>query len=237
MNLYSISVDLILIAVFAYTVYRSYKRGFVDAVSGLLSLIGAFLAANMFGFVLEGLLYREVIAPLVTEAVGGALTDAAASVSTSLSDALAALGAQAERLTHTAQGLGIRIPLESVLPQSVADTAALGALTEEMTASASQPIAQALSHAAAFVILFVLSYLLLRIVFRALDLVMRLPILRTVNRAAGGLCGVLVGAGYAFLCAQLLSLVLGILVTDGTFPPEILDGRIFGFLTGTVNIL
>lgn len=232
MNLYSITIDLLLIAVFAAAVHRSYKRGFVDAVSGLLSLVGAYIAAGMFGFVLRGFLYREVFSPLVTDAVGRALSDAAASVTTSLSDALASLQTQAERLTHIADGLGIRIPIDGALPQSVEDPAALGVLTGELTASAAQPIAEALSSAAAFVILFAAAYVILRIVFGALDLVMHLPILRTLNRAAGGICGVLLGAGYAFLAARLLSLILGILVTNGTLPPEILDGAVFGFLTG-----
>ena len=129
MNLYAITIDLLLIAVFAAAVHRSYKRGFVDAVSGLLSLVGAYIAAGMFGFVLRGFLYREVFSPLVTDAVGRALSDAAASVTTSLSDALASLQAQAERLTHIADGLGIRIPIDGALPQSVEDPAALGALT------------------------------------------------------------------------------------------------------------
>lgn len=232
MNLYSAAVDLILIAVFALTVIRSYRRGFVDAVSGLLSVIGAFIAAKMFGFVLQDFLYRSVLNPLVTEAVAAALSDTAASVTTSIADTFAALSAQADRLAQTAANLGIQIPLTELLPDSIADAAAVSTLTEELTVSAAQPIAEKLSEGAAFVILFIAAYVVLRLVFGALDIVMRLPILGTINRTAGGLCGVLVGAAYAFLCAQLLSLVLGILVTNGTFPPEIMDGTVFGYLTG-----
>lgn len=234
-SVYSFAVDLVLVLIFAGTVLHARRRGFVNAVSGLLSLIGAFIAAKMFGFILEGYLYRTVLAPLITDAAAKALSDAALAVSTSLDAALAAVTAQAQQLAATAAGLGVPVDIGALLPEAVADASVLGEVTAHVTDAVAAPIARQLSCAAAFVILFLAVYLILRLVFGMLDIVMRLPILRTLNRMAGSICGILLGAGYAFVAAHLLSLILGILVTKGTLPPDVLDGALLAFLSGAAT--
>ena len=60
LNPYALTVDILLIAVFAWTVYRAWKRGFVDAVAGLLSVIGAVGVSRMFGYVLRDILKQKI---------------------------------------------------------------------------------------------------------------------------------------------------------------------------------
>jgi len=77
-NPYALSVDIVLIVVFVWTVYRAWKRGFVDAVAGLISVIGAVIVSRMFGFVLRDILKQKVFEPLIGKTVAAAIENAIA---------------------------------------------------------------------------------------------------------------------------------------------------------------
>jgi len=232
LNLYAISVDLLLIGVFGYTVYRAWKRGFVGAAAGLLSFIGAWIAAGMFSYILDGFLQRTLFDSLVTDMIGSVISNAVMTAGETAETAAQALNASLESIRAYADTFGISLPTET-LPQLSLHSAADSALIAEMTEQLSAPIAEKLSFWAAHLILFLIAYLLLRFVFGVLDIVARLPILHQANSLLGGICGVLLGAGYAWIAARLLAFVLGIFVARGDLPPEFLDGTVFGALTGT----
>ena len=234
MNVYAMIVDLLLIGIFAITVYRSWKRGFVSAVAGLLSFIGAWIAAGMFSFVLDGFLQRNMFDPLVTDIVGSVITQAAENAASGVDSALDAVSASLESILAFTDTFSIPLP-DDILPQlsagGIADSAALA----DLTAQISEPIAAALSAWTAYIILFAVVYILLRIVFSVLNLTMRLPLLNTANKLLGVICGIVLGAGYTLIAARLLALILGILVTREMLPPQVLDGVIFGIFSGSVQ--
>ncbi len=232
MNLqpYALAVDVVLVAIFALTVYRAWKRGFVGAVSGLLALAGAALVAYMFAYIPEGILLRRVFVPFTEDILGDVVARAVLSAGTAADGGMDALSASLASLTDTAASLGIPLNGPITLPD-VVDPSAMSLLTEEITSRLTPPIAGWLAKITAYLLLFLFAYLILRFVLRIVDLVMKLPILRGANTLLGGTCGVLLGAGYAWIAAQALSLVLGILVTNGTLPSEVLGGTLFGWMT------
>ena len=135
--------------------------------------------------------------------------------------------------TESAGALGIPLHGPIALPD-VVDPSAMALLTEQITAQLTPPIAGWLARIAAYLLTFFAAYLILRFALRIVDLVMKLPLLREANTLLGGICGVLLGAGYAWITAQALSLVLGILVTNGTLPSEVMGGVVFGWMTNLI---
>lgn len=235
MNLhpYALAVDLVLIAVFALTVYRAWKRGFVGAVSGLLALVGAAVIAYLFAYIPEGILLRRVFVPFTEEILGEIVQKAILSAGTAADGGMDALSQTLASLTESAGALGIPLHGPIALPD-VVDPSAMALLTEQITAQLTSPIAGWLARIAAYLLTFFAAYLILRFVLRIVDLVMKLPLLREANTLLGGICGVLLGAGYAWITAQALSLVLGILVTNGTLPSEVMGGVVFGWMTNLI---
>ncbi|MBO5649128.1 MAG: CvpA family protein [Clostridia bacterium] len=230
--MYTYCVDLILILLFASVVIRAFKRGFLNTVAGVASAVGAILAGVLFGDLLEGLLFSGVFEPFVTNAVHDVLSGASAAVDASLEEAAAALSSSVESLGERVGRLGVALPaFNENLFSGIADRTMLEQLTDSCAQQIAIPIAEKLSEIAAFLLVFAAAYLLLCLAFKLLNLVARLPILNEANRILGVAAGVLLGAVYTYLAAQLLSLILGMLVANSTLPAEVLDGPLFGFLT------
>lgn len=242
MNLspYALAVDIVLVAVFALTVHRAWKRGFVDTVAGLLSVIGGVIAARMFGFVLAGVLQRKVFDPLIGDIVKNVIENAlqtAQMTAEAAADALtAAVGQALESIRSYTDIVGIPLDIDPNLLSGISpDTLGTGA-AEPLILSIAEPIAEKLALWTSYLLLFLIAYAILRFVLRILNVVTRLPILHEANSLLGCVCGVLLGAAYAWITARLLSVVLGILVTRGTLPSDILTGYVFGLLTGTQSL-
>ena len=236
----ALAVDIVLIAVFALTVHRAWKRGFVDTVAGLLSVIGGVIAARMFGFVLAGVLQRKVFDPLIGDIVKNVIENAlqtAQMTAEAAADALtAAVGQALESIRTYTDIVGIPLDIDPNLLSCISpDTLGTGA-AEPLILSIAEPIAEKLAIWTSYLLLFLIAYAILRFVLRILNVVTRLPILHEANSLLGCVCGVLLGAAYAWITARLLSVVLGILVTRGTLPSDILTGYVFGLLTGTQSL-
>lgn len=240
LNPYALAVDIVLIAVFALTVYRAWKRGFVDTVAGLLSVIGGILAARMFGFVLAGVLQRKVFDPLIGNIVKTVIENALQSAqmtAQTAADALTAAVTQAlESIRSYTDIVGIPLDIDPNLLKDISPDALGTGAAEPLIVSIAEPIAETLALWSSYLLLFLVAYAILRFVLRILNVVTRLPLLHEANSLLGCVCGVLLGAAYAFLTARLLSVVLGILVTRGTLPPDVLAGTVFGLLTGTKSL-
>ncbi len=235
-NPYALCVDVLLIAVFAWTVYRAWKRGLVDAAAGLLSVIGAVVVSRMFGFVLEGVLRRKLFDPLIGETVASVIQKALDTVhetAGSASDAITAAVTQAlDGIRTYTDMLGIPLNIDPDRLSGISPNSISGEAANALAADIAAPIAETLASWSAYLLLFLIAYAVLRFVFRIIDLVMRLPLLHEANSLLGCVCGILLGTAYAFLAARLAAVVLGILVTRGTLPPEVLSGTIFGLLSG-----
>ena len=229
----AVVTDLILIVIFFVTVYRASRRGFVDAIAGLLSVIGAYFCAVSLRFVVDGVLQRYVFDPFVYSAVGDVLSSALEGVETSLESAASGLLNAVGELIAMGGVLGLTYTLdvEGALA-SISEAADLNACKEALTADIAAPISQRLSETAAFLLLCMIAFAVLRTVFRALNLIMRLPVLHEANRLLGTVCGCLLGAAYVYLAAQLMALLLGILIANGTLPPDTGGGILFRLLSG-----
>ncbi len=210
--MFAIISDVALIAVFAITFFVCYKKGLISSVSHLLSLIGGFLFARMFSFVLEGVLQRRIFDPLLEDSVQATLENALESAEAGASAAMEALLSAANEITATFSSLGLALP-DLQIPSGMTD---VEALAKTMATEISSPIAAWLSELCAYIILFFVGYIVLRIVFSLLNLLAKLPILKTVNRFLGAVMGLALAVLYTFVGAQVLRVVYGILLANGT---------------------
>lgn len=227
--------DGILIAVFLITVYRSCKRGFVNCIARLVSIIGAVICAGFGTFVLDGVLERHIFGPLLENTVGAILSNALDGVESSLETAAEAVKNAASELIAQAGALGFSY--DTAITEDLAaanDFDTLQQYTEKLTDDITQPIAARLSEIAAFLLIFFLVYWIIRAVFHVLSAVMRAPVLNSANRLLGFCCGIILGLAYTWLCAQVMALVIGVLYANGTIPADIaaaMNGTIFEFFT------
>lgn len=228
-------IDICLIVVFLVTLWRAYRRGFVDSVSWLVSMLGAALCAGCASFVLDGVLERRIFGPLLNKTVGGVLGRALGAVEDSVQAAAGAVAEAAQNIVSGAEVLGFSydIPFAKTL-RNIADAASLDAYTEQLTAEIAAPIAERLSAITAFLLIFIVAYWILRLVFRVLGAVVHIPVLNGANRLLGLVCGVLLGIAYTWVTAQAAALILSLLCADGTITPDTavsVCGPVFEFFT------
>ena len=234
LNLYAAAVDLLLLAIFGITVWRGWRRGLVSAAAGLLSLVGALIISGMFSYLFYGILQRTIFDPFVSDIVGSLIENAAVTAEATAEAAAQAIASSLDGIRSCTDIFGITVPLDAESLTELLVGTDGGVITQSLTVQIAEPIAARLALWASHLLLFVIAYILLRFVFGVLNLVMRLPLLKEANSFLGGVGGLILGAGYAFITARLLAVIVGILVTQGTLPPEILGGTVFTFLTGSV---
>lgn len=210
--MFSIISDVVLIAIFVITFIVCCKKGLIASVARLLSLVGAIVFARMFSFVLESVLLRRVFGPFLHETVHGALSGAVESTETGVSAAMESVLAAAEEITGTFSALGLSLPSVTI-PEGVMDA---NALTQSLTEAIASPIAAWLSGLCAYIILFFVGYLILRLLFSLLNLLAKLPFLKSVNHFLGAVMGLVLAALYTLIGAQVLRFVYGILLANGT---------------------
>ena len=231
-NPYAIAADLILAAIAAGTFFRACKRGFVNIAAGLIAVIGAVLVTREFGSVLTEPLLEHVFDPLVTDAVTAAVGDAMRGAAETAEAAAQAVTDALARLSDYSAHLGFAEAADPTAILAAAsdgiDSSSAQVLTEQVAA----PIAGQLALWASHLLIFAAAYLALTLILRAVDVVARLPLLKQANCLLGAVCGAVMGICYAWIAAHLLSLLNGVLVTNGTLPADALTGFLYTLLMG-----
>ena len=92
---------------------------------------------------------------------------------------------------------------------------------EEVVSVATNTVAEVIVRVILFLLLFVVILILWTILARALDLVSRLPVLKSMNKLGGFLFGLIQGALFLFLAAWVLHRFPT--VTEQLIPPEVFE--------------
>ncbi len=221
-------VDGILLAIFVFTVFKSVKTGFVRSVSGILSLVCAAILAGRFSFLLDGILERRVFSPLVEGIVSENLQGVLASLDDTVSTAVSSVADAAKALADKAAAMGVPV---GEIPAFDGAGTDLSAYADTLTAEIAAPIAERLADVSACLILFILFFIVIRLVLKLLEGIVKLPLLKEVNSVLGAVTGVILGVVFTWLSAQVLSLIFGVLCTNGTLPASVCEGYLFRLLT------
>ncbi len=201
----AIIIDIIIVLIFAISLYVGYKRGFVKTMFAISTLIAAILLAACFGnkagFAIRKTATVEKISYRVTE---------------ELSDCLFRIFE--EKTTEDKKQENVAM-LDILLTDFGVDTKQFvesyeNALTtgaenvkKTIVSELSDTVMDALCHGAGTILVFVVSYVLLKIAGYVLDKVFKLPILKTANKTGGLLLGVVSGAFSVFIFCIMIDII------------------------------
>lgn len=190
------TVDLILLLILIVFVLSGYRRGLILSLCSLLILIISCLGGSVAQEVLTPRV-AERITPQVTEIVEQQLESRVSAENILEDSGLTGTGTQLDAIS----GL-LGIDLDAAL-SSVAENA-----TQPLISAAASAIAQALVDAFAGMLIFLSAFLIIYLLLHSLELglnmVDRLPVIRTLNHLGGGVIGFLSGAFLLFIFSALL---------------------------------
>jgi uncharacterized membrane protein required for colicin V production len=182
-------IDLILIALFAVTVFFGYRKGFLRTVLGFGRLIATILLTYAFGKPFSAWIDRRFVHPRVYESVLAKLTELADSAEGSIASFLDGLPAR------------YRLFVDVTNPDT---SGGVGGLVEQYAPTISTRISQLLSTVIGYILLFILLYLVISLVVYLTGKLADLPIIRGVDRFLGLAVGVINGVLLTCLIATIL---------------------------------
>ena len=204
----SFVLDLAIIAIIAITIYFAAKNGFVktaiSAVSFILAIILTVMFANPFAEYLKTTSVAETIETAVEDAISDALVGSTIGI-----DGL--LNGESEKFNKMLELA--KIDSEELSTWYKYNVVEYSSGESALASRIAQPLTDIVTKIIAIIVLFILSLILIAIVARVLNLVAKLPIIRTANK----LLGVLLGAVLALLRVTLFCFVMGILIRHADF--------------------
>ena len=206
---------VIVAAVFALCLINGFRKGFIKALTGLISgLLALFIAIYASGPV-AGLVFDKGIAPSLETAVAEKIGEGAGSVEQALE------GVELPGLfTAALESAGVTLEQYTLGSGEAAEVA------RQLVTDVVRPATVTVLRGIAFIVLFLVVSFVARMLLGLLDKVFKLPLLSQVNKTLGGVAGALSGAVWALIVASVIQIVaasglLGDLVTletvDSTF--------------------
>ena len=195
-------IDIVVAAVLlGFAVYGG-KRGLFRALSGLLAVVVALVGAGIIAAtfttpvtkvvtpLIAGHIEEKVENAMAVQAAGSGvqMPEADTEDPSAIQDLLAILGLDDE----------VRSRLAEEVQEKVRDTGA------SIAAAVVESMARSLIYGTLYILSFAVLLLLMKVLIGAMDLVLKLPLLRGLNALGGGAVGLLEGALLLFLAVWVL---------------------------------
>ena len=187
-------LDVISIVILIWCVWSAARRGFVKTLIGFVGTLIALVLAVTWGPAAASVIKVRFVGPFFENTVGEYLMTYMSGVG----DSAAAFAEQFNKLlSDMPQVLETYLGRFSVSPdqvkQSFEASASMQSAKEAAISAISTPLTEAVSSALGFLLVFVVSLLLIKLLTMALDIVAKLPLLRTVNKVLGMALGAVQG--------------------------------------------
>ena len=192
--------DALAVAILLMSVSRSSRIGFAQTITSFLGRIAAFFAALFIGKGGSRLIYKLFLDNRITGFLEEAISDSA-----SVSDILESLEAASDTLPDfVANFYGISNSrfLEESIGNSIVDVVSM--LEQEIV----EPAVTGFIHIVLFLISFAVLCFLVHHFSKAVGLVFKLPIIKTVDRFLGGVLGVAQGCINLYLVVLVVRFIL-----------------------------
>lgn len=215
-------LDLLLLVILTISVIRCTVRGFVKSIVQLVSVAVSLFAAWHFtapvALWLEEKVFSERITERVAETVRGLaakgnelfdLTRLFEDMPADFTALLTRYGADADTLAASYGTLG----------EVSAETA------DKMAHTIAEPVVTGLANVCGFILVFVAAMLACGLIGLVLDLIVKLPVLRSANRLLGFLLGVVCALVMGWLFAEAAENLMGYLhtVDPSAFDADIIE--------------
>jgi len=196
----NILIDVILAAVAALIIIVSWRRGFVKSVIGLVcdvvaAVVAYALTPTVAGFLCNSIFLDKISSGIDATVRSAATTPAGADVSSFLS-----------KIPETLQGTLDKYNVgDDALRGFVSGLSDTGeGAVKKVSEFIAKPTSWILSNAIAFIGIFIVALILLRLVSKLIILLFKAPIIKTADRTAGLVLGIL----NALFVVWVLSLVI-----------------------------
>ena len=174
-----LALRLFLIALWGLFAYIGYRRGLFASLKGLVRILMSLGIPALFYHPLAAYLDEHYVYPLVYDRVSARLHGVAEDLTDATEEGISQLTDRLPPLLRPYANLRPAIPYED--------------MADEWAHTVSQSISDALSVLLASVLLFAVTYLLVTLLLRLAERVVRLPVIRTADRALGLLVGGVTG--------------------------------------------
>ena len=225
-------IDIALLAILVGVVVIYTVRGFAKSVIGFVVMIASLLVASIFGPAIGRLLYNS----FMFEAIGGIVLVALESVFKGVGgsiDGEAIISSLPDAIKHLLSFSGADLDSLGAEITSAGKLAAEG--LEHASETVAAPIAECISNIVACLLLFIVAHVVFKLISKLVLKVFELPVLRTLNRLAGFLMGLLVGFLLCWGVALALRLVFGMIALSNPAFLELADPAetfLYSFFTG-----
>lgn len=204
----SVILDFAILAIIAITIYFAYKNGFVKTAVSAVSFILAIVVTAMFASPTAEFLKQTAIAETVETATENAISDIL--IDTSLG-VTGLLDGKSEEFNKLVALTGQDMSDIASWYENKQYTDTNGEIV--LAARIAEPITDAIASVLAVILLFIGTQIAIIFIARALDIVAKLPILRTANKGLG----IALGAVLAFLRVTLFCFAMNVLIKNSAF--------------------
>ena len=235
----SLIFDGIILVAALVSIIVGAKRGFVKSIMGICTLIAALFVAFAFTPALSDYIERSEPVKEITQNI----TDTLGSLSKTEEGSYDLLRLFDDMPDSFKQILDrYRVDAEeledSANPKPNADESAVSGLASQIAG----PVAKAISGVLAFSALFIGTVIVLKLLTALLDLLFKLPVLKTANTLLGFIVGVISAIVWAWVLSSLSVIFIHAMesVSPETFSPSVIENTIilkFFADDGFANIL
>lgn len=211
----SMILDLVIIVIAIITVVTAAKRGFVKSVARIATAGISFFAAYNFSGRLGSIIYDKFLIGKFTDDVENTVNNLLVKAGENFNIAKL-FEDMPEAFTELLEKFGIDV--ETLIAKYGDITSGTSENVTDLSQSIASPVANATSVAIAFVGIFILSLITVSLAFKLIDLLCKLPVLKTANGLLGGLSGVVLALFYIWIFAAIAVVVLNsITATSSSF--------------------
>ena len=222
-------VDIALIIILVGSVIGSMRKGFLKCVLSLLCVIVALAAATTFNEPVAEWGYDSVLDSMVTEKVEESMLNGMESIDAAITvDAITQAIPQFLVDSIAEMGIDISSVTESIdsLELSTHDTA------QSISQQIIRPAALVILRMLAYILIFVFVRFLAGIITNVFSGIVKLPVLRSVNKLLGAILGVVKGIVLVFSISMLLNLFSQIIKNTDVIAQAIENSNICGIISG-----
>jgi len=234
----SIALDVIVIAIFALTLWRCTSKGFIRAVFDMLKCIVAVIVAAIFKGNLAQLLMQSKAYTKVCDAAHGKLCDTFESIqSIKTEEMLDAFRNENPQIVNLIESMGGNLDETRQIVEKAASEGAKD-LVSVAARHIIEPVCETIAYVIAFIIIFIAAYIVLWIAEYVLDAMFELPILHDFNTVGGFIVGLLCGAFYVMLIVAVTSpFIKNPEIFDADWDKDIADKTIIYSFVDENNLL
>lgn len=226
----SLLLDILVIAVFAFSVYSGIKKGFIRSVMGIVVVVLAILGSAKLTPPLAAYLHDNYIDNTVTNRVEKSLGSLISGVESLDLDKL--FDEQPQAFLEMLDRYGA--DFDELKAYYEKDLEGSETADEAIADRIAAPLSETISRASAFALLFIGLMLVLSLLAFLINLLVKLPILNGANRFLGAVFGLVMGFGLAWGLSVAFRELLPHLskVYDGVSPTIIENTVVIKYLGG-----